>query len=110
MSTLKMFFCAVALCLGVIAVAQQNPNHEGLLKMTPEKRAAMMAKVLNNSGAPCRNGVTRTFFRGQLPSGAAIWDASCKGGESYSIRFYADSAGSTAVADCREVEKEAGKA
>ena len=105
----KTILFAVVLGLSAAAVFAQNTNHQGLLKMTPEKRAEVMAKVLNNSGADCRKGVTRTFFRGLLPSGAAIWDATCKDAESYSIRFYADSTGSTAVADCRDVQKEAGK-
>ena len=44
--------------------------------------------------------VTRTFFQGSSPDGAAFWSVSCAGAKDWQVMIKNDARGSTRYTDC----------
>lgn len=65
-----------------------------------DQRASLLRTAIESTGEKCVE-VTRTFFQGTVPSnGAAMWNAECYQGKSYSISVANDAGGSTRVLEC----------
>jgi hypothetical protein len=79
-----------------------NPYNEDLLKMTPEERAARLARFIGGScigSNPFLMGVTK---RGRA-KGYAYWSLQCAGDKSYLVQLSPD--GEAAAMDCETFKK-----
>ena len=90
--------CLISMAALVAAAnASANPVNARIAALPEVMRQGLFARLLEDEKC---STVSRTFFQGLSPDGAAFWSVSCANGKNWQVMIKNDSGGSTQYLDC----------